>query len=135
MINLKKIKQKLKNNIKKQELDNNFSITFSTNIKNVLKKSRVLKTQYLQSPFVKIKNKKQIKFPLNVITFNSTSELITHNQTDQIPQSISKLNSIIILNKNSIKKTILNEKELLKPLKENLSFTLKSIQIFNSQNN
>ncbi len=133
MSNLKKIKHQLKNNIKKQELDNNFSLTFSTNSKNVLTKSRVLKTQYLQSPFVKIKNKKHIKFPLNVTTFKSASELITHNKTEQIPQSISKLNSIIILNKNSIKKTILNEKELLKPLKENLSFTLKSIQIFNAQ--
>lgn len=128
MINIKKLKQQLKVTKKKKELANDFYIAFETNITGQKKQSRFIKTQYLQSPFVKIKNKKEIKFPLNTVLIPKI-ENITYNLQ---AQNIYKLNSVVISNKKIITNLFLKQNKLLNTVKLNLNNSLKTLQVFKS---
>lgn len=107
MQNIKKIKTYLKASSKKMEFNTLPYVVMS--FENLINqsnatKSKLTKIQYLNTPLATIKTKKEIKFPLEINSYNSQQNL-----TDSIlkqKETLScffKLKNILILNKEILK--------------------------------
>jgi hypothetical protein len=130
MQDIKKIKNNLKASIKTQEFKNKeyLSLTFENlNKNNLIKTTKLTKVQYLTSAFINIKTKKEIKFPLEITTYNSENEL-TNIITKQKGNILSfiKIKNIIVLDKNTLKITKSNPFSIYSQLRY---LSLRSIKL------
>lgn len=107
MQNIKKIKNYLKATSKKQEFQTlpYIAINFENlTSKATVKKSKLTKIQYLNTPLASIKNKKEIKFPLETNIYNSQQDLIEAIfRQKENPSSFFKLKNNLVLKKATLK--------------------------------
>ncbi len=107
MKNFSKIKNDLKTTTKKLELKNSqyFCITHAKQITvPTTTVANITKLQYLATDFAKIINKSQIKFPIEIHTYNSRIELLNSlaSQKKNLFGFIH-INSNLFVNKNLLK--------------------------------
>lgn len=107
MQNIKKIKNSLKASSKKQEFKTlpYVSLGFETlTTSSNIRKSKLTKIQYLNTPLALIKNKKEIKFPIETNIYNSQEQLIEAIfKQKENNANFFKLKNILVLNKEVLR--------------------------------
>lgn len=107
MQNIKKIKNYLKASSKKQDFKTlpYVSLGFETLTYNPnRKKSKLTKIQYLNTPLALVKNKKEIKFPIETNIYNSQEQLIEAIfKQKENNSNFFKLKNILVLNKEVLR--------------------------------